>query len=86
MLGYTNNGYRLWSHEEDWILHGQDVIFDETKFEHKQPFVETNVPEETESDHNEKTEQEFISAVEDNSQKLIHVEEAVSKEKEEATL
>lgn len=33
MIGYCVNGYRLWSPEDNKILLGKDVIFDETKFE-----------------------------------------------------
>ncbi|KYQ55699.1 Copia protein [Trachymyrmex zeteki] len=51
MISYTNNGYRLWSLEDQRIISGRDVIFDETKFltNIQQPYVETSISEDSNS-------------------------------------
>jgi len=58
MVGYTDNGYRLWSQEDERIIYGRDVIFDETKFEHSQPFIETNCREEKANECREESDEE----------------------------
>lgn len=85
MVGYTDNGYRLWCPEEHRIICGRNIIFDETKFEHSQLFAEINIQEKTESDHTE-NEEEFISAVEENKERSSSEAESVSTEEEETKI
>ncbi|KMQ83408.1 gag-pol polyprotein [Lasius niger] len=84
MVGYADNGYRLWCPEDQRVICGRDVIFDETRFKHYQPVVETNVQEESESEHGE---EEFISAIEnDQEQSLSETESVNTKGEEETTI
>lgn len=72
MMGYTDNGYRLWCPEEHRIICSHDVIFEETRFKHNQLFIKTNIQEELESENDE---EEFtIASEKDNEQSLSETE------------
>jgi len=88
MEGYTDNGYHLWSQEDERIISGRDVIFDETKFEHSQPFIETNCQEEKENECKEESnEEEFTSTDnEENNDRTLLEKELVSEEEEETAI
>jgi len=80
MVGYTDNGYRLCSQEDERIISGRDVIiFDDTKFEHSQPFIETDCQEEKENECKEESDEEkFTSATEENNDQRLLENELVS--------
>jgi len=81
MVGYTDNGYRVWSQEDERIICRRDVIFDETKFKHNQPFVETDCREENENECKEESDKEkFIVTTEDNNDQRLLGDELVSEE------
>jgi len=86
MVGYTDNGYRLWSQEDERIIFGRDVIFDETKFEHNQPFIETNCQEDKENESKEESEEKFISATEEDNDQSLLENELVNEEEEETAI
>lgn len=82
MIGYTDNGYRLWCPEEQRIICSRDVIFIENRFKHHQSFVETNIQEDSES---EQDEEEFTTASEKEQEKILSRTESVNTESEEET-
>lgn len=57
MIGYCNNGYRLWSPEDEKVLFGRDVIFDETpnKLESPANFINADFYEKNQHDQQEAT-------------------------------
>lgn len=42
MLGYTNNGYRIWNMKEQKVIFSRDVIFDENCFYFKKEVIRIN--------------------------------------------
>lgn len=84
MLGYCDNGYKLWCPKENKILYGRDIVFDENRFEFHPTYVETTVPldEEKENSEQEDVEQRDIPA---QDAKQIYREEAQPEAEEEDT-
>lgn len=58
MLGFYTNGYKLWNPEENEILYGRDIVFNEEKFEFEPTYVETTVPLDEEIEKSEPKETE----------------------------
>ncbi|GAB1869619.1 Gag-pol polyprotein [Camponotus japonicus] len=55
MMGYCPNGYRLWCPEDNKLLFGRDVVFDETKFSFETDnFYDKSLPSQAETEDNEK--------------------------------
>lgn len=71
MMGYTDNGYRIWDPEQDKIIRARDVIFDETK--RSEQTLHFNLNEENNDNennpnrqsHENKQEQESTSEIEE---------------------
>lgn len=50
MIGYCPNGYRLWCPEDEKLLLGRDVVFDEFKFDFEdENFYNRSLPSQTET-------------------------------------
>lgn len=77
MVGYTDNGCRLQCPEEQRIICSREVIFDETGFKHHQPFIETNIQEELESEHED---EKFATATEEIQEKSSSKTESINTE------
>jgi len=87
MVGYTDNGYHLWSQENERIISRRDVIFDEAKFEHSQPFIEIDCREEKKNECREESDEEkFISVTEENNDQRLLENELVSEGEEETAI